>query len=329
MRALRDRAARRAPQAALPARAPSAAAKTPTAKPSTQRTPRADRYEKSPLAPFTDRADYRALPAATRRAIEALFDCTENPRSQRARALLSTATLASHIGWEKLLTDLSISVDVLKREAAFPDMPDVNAIALSRPTRVATHHFNDAAPGPALRCDCRVAGKTIPIFARREEEAKIIADCLRAVPKQVIALLDRVDISGTASTVDDYWAKQYGVPVKAAMSNSSRGILNVYPEAWKQDRQTLVRNILHEVGHTWSLRLFGEHEHDPGWQRWKDAMQEDAMAPSYYGGVSPYEDAAESYLLYFLRPLVAEHAHMMPARFRLMRELMGGSPSAR
>jgi hypothetical protein len=132
-------------------------------------------------------------------------------------------------------------------------------------------------------------------------------------------------VSNKPCPEDDYWTKEYGVPVLAAMANSDSGVLQVYPEAWKQDRQTLIRNIIHEIGHTFSLRRLGYDLDAPAWKAWRDACASDAIAPSYYGAVSPYEDIAETFLLWFVskgHPEFAEYQRMMPARFALMEKML-------
>lgn len=82
-------------------------------------------------------------------------------------------------------------------------------------------------------------------------------------------------------------------------------------------QERLDQTTAHEIGHVISLQ-----QGDTFWARWSHAIAQDLVGVSTYGLTNPYEDFAETYLLFLgsgpLRNLMATR---YPARFAEMQSL--------
>ena len=275
----------------------------------------------TPAAVVSTARDLPALRAFTPRgqkAFLALISGTTNHRSQLVReAIVARGLLAPKTPADKLvalLDDPALTPVVLKREA----------IAL--PKTGLTYALSPLPGAPGLkRIACAVAGRAIPLDIASSLDAPAIAarigDALASVPAEVRAQLSSVFVSDAKNPDDDYFSELYGVEVLAAMGCGKEGRLHVFPEAMKQDRDTFVRNLFHEAGHTFSIRAWGRDEAGAGWNPWRAAAAEDVIAPSYYATCSVHEDAAETFLLYLISrgtPAFKEYQAMFPKRFALI-----------
>jgi hypothetical protein len=167
-------------------------------------------------------------------------------------------------------------------------------------------------------------GRTITVTGTGPIEA--IAHQLARVPKPLRDLIQTIKISAVASD-DTVFRKKYKMNVVAGMSANADGDVTIYPYGLQHlsDPDFFTRNLMHELGHTWSSAAW-RHDGD-ALKAWVDAIGKDTAAPSEYADTSfknsglPFEDAAEATALYFLvqgTPLFDRYRAVMPARFALI-----------
>ncbi len=154
-----------------------------------------------------------------------------------------------------------------------------------------------------------------------------IAHGIARVPPELRALITSIAISATPNPTDAAFAKKYGMPVTAGMTANADGEITIYPYGIAELREEdwFVRNLMHELGHTWTLHAWRA---DPAALRaWLAAIANDRAAPSEYAMTSfatsgwPTEDGAEATALYFCvrgTSLYESFRAEMPARFALI-----------
>jgi hypothetical protein len=174
-----------------------------------------------------------------------------------------------------------------------------------------------------------IDGRQIPVSSYQGAPLHEIASSVARVPRALRNLLACLVISPKANATDAAWSQRYGLPVLAAMGATASGRVSIYPHGIDQlrlpDGDVFVRNLMHELGHCWSLREWSVRPSARA--AWLAAMASDASAPSKFAAISfrnsgePYEDAAESTALYFLvlgTPAFGSHRALMPRRFALL-----------
>jgi hypothetical protein len=195
--------------------------------------------------------------------------------------------------------------------------------------------FTLGAPGAVT--SLAIDGRRIPIASCAGAPVEDVARSIARVPAGLRAVLAEVVISPTANPADATWAEVYGLPVRSGMGAvaSGSGTVVIYPHGLERlhtaGGDVFVRNLMHELGHCWSLRDWAR---DPAAKdAWLDAIARDGTAPSTYAALSfrksglPHEDVAEATALYFLvlgTPGLDAHRAAMPARFALLAARFGG-----
>jgi hypothetical protein len=175
-----------------------------------------------------------------------------------------------------------------------------------------------------------IDGREIPIAG--DGPLDRIARGIARVAPELRALVHTIAISPTPSLLDEVWAKKYKLPVLAGMTSNADGEITIYPHGIDElaDPDGFVRNLLHELGHTWSLRAW--HDDRGTYVAWLAAIDTDRASPSRYAAMSfkssgsPAEDAAEATALYFAVRGTAKLEHYraaMPARFALIEARFG------
>jgi hypothetical protein len=98
-----------------------------------------------------------------------------------------------------------------------------------------------------------IDGRVIPLAGDASWDA--IARQVARVPKELRPLMQTLAVSATPSPLDDMYTKKYKAPVKAGMTSTATGNITIYPHGVDElaDPDGFVRNLMHELGHTWSL----------------------------------------------------------------------------
>ena len=195
--------------------------------------------------------------------------------------------------------------------------------------RARSRGSGDAAAFTLKATSLAIDGREIPFSAYPGAPVDEIARSIARVPAALRAVLTAVEVSAAPSPNDAVWAKTYGLPVLAGMSTAPSGKVTIFPhgidELKDSDRDVFVRNLLHELGHAWSLHDWKERP--AAAETWMAAIKSDRRAPSKYALYAfrksglPSEDASEATALYFLTrgtPAFDGYRAGMPARFALL-----------
>ena len=192
----------------------------------------------------------------------------------------------------------------------------------------------EPAPFTLTAAGLQIDGREIPITAYDGAPLDPIARSFARVPLPLRGLVTELAVSSTPSPLDAAWTRTYHAHVVAAMGAAPSGKVTVYPhgidELSDADGDVFARNLMHELGHSWTLR---EWKTTPAAKdAWLRAIASDRRAPSRYAIISfrnsgwPFEDAAEATALYFLvlgTPAFEIYRATMPARFALIHARFG------
>ncbi|HZI12179.1 MAG TPA: hypothetical protein VE153_17480 [Myxococcus sp.] len=206
---------------------------------------------------------------------------------------------------------------------------------LHGPKDVKSHDFR-GGKADAVKYEVEVDGKKIPVFLPKKPDAKAgeihsideVAKGLAALPASSRALVKQVVVEAKQNPDDAYWAKQYKDPnFRSYMTAGADGIINVYPSKPKMTQDYLDGTLIHETGHTLSMKKWGSDDTDKRWNDWKNAVKSDGIIPSQYGKASVGEDFAETLVIYHQNkgtPRDAELRALMPERYKIIDELLAG-----
>ena len=172
--------------------------------------------------------------------------------------------------------------------------------------------------------------REIPIRAYEGAPLDVVARSIARVPRELRDLMTELVVSEIPNPTDAAWTEKYRAPVVAGMGAVGSGRVTIYPHGFEQLRapdgeDVFTRNLMHELGHCWSLRDWAKEP--AGQQAWLRAIASDGKAPSTYAVVAmgsagwPYEDVAETTALYFLirgTPAFEAQRRRMPARFAIL-----------
>lgn len=207
------------------------------------------------------------------------------------------------------------------------------------PTQVPEHNFSSGRAA-ANRYEVEVDGRRIPVFMPRNPNPanghsptiEQVAQGLAVLPPASRALVDRVNVEPGQNPQDAYWRSRYPNDPNARnfrsyMTAGADGTVTIYPSEHPQSQAVLNDSLIHETGHTLSMRRWGDDSSGRRWADWRNAIQRDGIRPSNYSANAPGEDFSESLVLYQRvrgTPQEAEVRAMMPERFRILDQLVGG-----
>jgi hypothetical protein len=227
---------------------------------------------------------------------------------------------------------------VVADKAAIPYLTDEgNATApttysLAGPTAQADYDFRGKKAAAELYTATFSDGPVITIVAPKAPEAgyhtHTVAEMLKAascLPKPGRSVINTIMLNAVVNPDDAYWAAQYSTPdFHSYMTAGAAGVITVYPD--KVGTQLPGANyqksaMVHETGHTWSYKTWGEDTTKGKWLEWKAAMDKDVVALSGYATNSIAEDIAETMSIYVGTrgtPKGAEYRKIAPARFAML-----------
>jgi WXG100 family type VII secretion target len=205
---------------------------------------------------------------------------------------------------------------------------------VSPPQEVSNHSFRSGA-ADALRYDVQIGDRNIAVFAPKTPDAsqghihsvEEIAKGLAALPEQSRNLVTQVNVDPAQNPDDAYWAQEYNTPnFRSYMTAGASGAVDVYPTSNPIGQDYLDGTMIHETGHILSQQSWGA-ESDARWNDWKAAVRSDGAVVSKYAQNSPGEDFSETLLHYYQvqgTPQAAEARSQMPARFRIIDDMLAG-----
>ncbi len=247
-------------------------------------------------------------------------------RSEQADTLRKFMTDQEHLGSAPLNDPLGA-------------WPRVGSATVSAPTAVAQVPFA-SGPHSGMRYDVTIDGRTIPVFVsdaplapgQSRHSIQDITAALERMPPEARAQVNQVHVDSKPNPGDAHWAQVYNDPnFRSYMTADSTGrVLSVYPSPDLPNSAFLTGSLVHEAGHFHSQNAMGRYAAtDPGWQRWRDAVAADPVAASGYGRSNFDEDFAEAYRLYNQvrgTSREAEVRALMPERFAILDQMLGGTP---
>jgi hypothetical protein len=165
-----------------------------------------------------------------------------------------------------------------------------------------------------------------------------IADAFSYLPEAASEHIFRVILNPVPDTEEKKWLPKYKVPTLAYMDATSRqaGIVNIYPaykiQPQQRDSENYARvTLLHEFGHAWSMRKWGEDENKGKWKDWNNKMSADKVSISGYAKKDIHEDLAETFAAYLGTrgtPRFEEYRKIVPNRFEMLDKEYSGLMSS-
>lgn len=110
------------------------------------------------------------------------------------------------------------------------------------------------------------------------------------------------------------------------MTGGVEGVVTIYPDKETNALPSVVGQrsaIVHETGHTWSYKTWGQDTTKGKWVDWKKAMDDDKTSVSGYAMSAIAEDVAETIRAYVSNkdtPPFAEYQKIVPHRFEILKE---------
>ncbi len=151
----------------------------------------------------------------------------------------------------------------------------------------------------------------------RSPSLETLAYAIASLPREVRALVQQVNLNPNVDK--GLFGDRRSVGGTYEWGQSGRYI-NIFPTAnWSFG--AVKAALIHEAGHAWT--------HQQGWlnffsstqSEWEKALAADAVAASQYARENVYEDAAETFALYFATrgtPAHATYRRLMPNRFAIL-----------
>lgn len=291
------------------------------------------------------------LAATDRAQLDAMVSGT-NARSRRARAALVALTQTSAFNDATPAVQLAQVRQAFKASAPELVAEDVSSklrtTVLKSTTRskpVQLKAFNWEVRGlsraPATRVDLTVRGHTVPVYSPVDgkfansagkqlvsHSHQDLIDALSMMPLEALERVKDIRLSPVPNPMDAHWAKLYNNPeMTSYMTCGKDGAVTVFP--WKRTAASspkdLATNMMHEIGHQWSMSAWGENfsrGRSAAWTKWAQAMKDDGLSPSTYGDNDVAEDVAESSALrasLLSHPeLLDEYRRLFPHRFAIL-----------
>jgi hypothetical protein len=103
---------------------------------------------------------------------------------------------------------------------------------------------------------------------------------LAALPDSSRQLIRQVNMDGKRNPSDAYWEQVYHSPgFRSYMTAGASGVVDIYPTVYPQTQHACDASLIHETGHIFSGRTWGNWQSDPRWQGWDAATGQDGLAP--------------------------------------------------
>jgi hypothetical protein len=151
------------------------------------------------------------------------------------------------------------------------------------------------------------------------------ADAASHLPKAARSVIKTVLLNAVVNPDDAYWATEYKqADFHSYMTAGAAGVVTIYPNvaAKPLPGDNYMRGtMIHETGHTWSYKTWGEDKTKGKWVEWQTAMTKDKASLSGYAMASIAEDVAETIQVYVSTkgaPQFEEYRRIVPNRFDML-----------
>jgi WXG100 family type VII secretion target len=138
-------------------------------------------------------------------------------------------------------------------------------------------------------------------------------------------VINTVMLNPITNPADPDWAVKYNDPnFHSYMTAGKAGVVTIYPNPDGKpmpNQNYMWGTMIHETGHTWSYKTWGDDKTAGEWANWKKAMDADKAVPSKYAQNSISEDVAESIQAYVSTkgtPKFEEYRKLFPERWKML-----------
>lgn len=183
-----------------------------------------------------------------------------------------------------------------------------------------TAHYSD-------HVNVKIVAPKAPTHGYHNHTVHQAADAAAHMPKSARSVIKLIQLNPVVNPDDAYWAAHYHQPnFHSYMTAGADGIVTIYPDKASNplpDKDAQRSAIVHETGHTWSFKHWGEDTTKGGWVEWKKAMDADRISVSGYATSAITEDVAETIRVYVSTrntPRHEEYDKIVPHRFKLLKQ---------
>ena len=154
-----------------------------------------------------------------------------------------------------------------------------------------------------------------------------VANAAGYMPKSARSVITLIMLNPVVNPDDAHWAAEYHqTDFHSYMTAGVKGVVTIYPDKTTNalpDNDGRRSAMVHETGHTWSYKTWGENTKKGKWIDWKKAMDDDKVSVSGYATAAIDEDVAETIRVYVSTkgtPRYAEYDKLVPHRFAIVKK---------
>jgi hypothetical protein len=279
-------------------------------------------------------AGWGTMAAGDRSILHNMLGGETNQLSQAARDHLRGQFAG--LGGQTAEQQATALTGILSVEAAIPALVDEQvattpvAYDLQGPTEQPAYAFHgttaDAEVWIARYTDSvqfQIAAPKAPQVGFHYHTVQQAANAASYLPKPARSVITTVLLNPVVNPDDAYWAVEYSDPdFHSYMTAGADGVVTIYPDTSSLPGDNYMRGtMIHETGHTWSFKTWGEDTTQGKWVDWQTAMTNDKVAVSGYANASISEDVAETVTVYVSTrgtPQCEEYRRIVPHRFAIL-----------
>jgi WXG100 family type VII secretion target len=177
-------------------------------------------------------------------------------------------------------------------------------------------------------------GTTLTIVAPKDATAGLhnhtvnqAAEAAAHLPTANRKVINTIMLNAVTNPDDPNWAVKYNDPnFHSYMTAGKEGVVTIYPN--KSDKplpnaDVMRGSMIHETGHTWSYKTWGDDKTKGEWANWQKAMDADKSHVSKYAQNAIAEDVAETIRAYVSTkgtPKFEEYRKQFPNRWKMLDE---------
>lgn len=173
----------------------------------------------------------------------------------------------------------------------------------------------------------KIVAPKAPTAGHHNHSVQEAANAACFLPKSARSLITLIMLNPVVNPKDAEWAVTYNTPnFHSYMTAGVTSVVTIYPDKETNalpavDGQRSA--IVHETGHTWSFKTWGQDTTKGKWVDWKKAMDDDKTSVSGYAMSAIAEDVAETIRVYVGNkdtPRFAEYQKIVPHRFEILKK---------
>jgi hypothetical protein len=209
----------------------------------------------------------------------------------------------------------------------------IATVALAGPTEKKNFDFAGAKADGEEWVATYSDGVTVKIMAPKAPTAGFhnhtvqeVANAAGYMPKAARAVITLIMLNPLVNPDDAHWAAEYHRPdFHSYMTAGAAGVVTIYPDKAANtlpDANGQRSAMVHETGHTWSFKTWGQDTTKGKWVDWQKAMTDDKASVSGYATSAIAEDVAETIRVYVsskATPRFAEYQQIVPHRFAIVK----------